>query len=41
VYEEELKAHQEKIGELVLQIDVLKKAEKLVEDSEEENSSSE
>lgn len=41
VYEEELKAHREKIGELVLQIDVLKKAKKLMEDSEEENSSSE
>ena len=41
VYEEELKAHREKIGELVLQIDVLKKAKKLLEDSEEENSSSE
>ena len=40
-YEEELKAHREKIGELVLQIDVLKKAKKLLEDSEEENSSSE
>jgi transposase-like protein len=39
--EEELKAHREKIGELVLQIDVLKKAKKLMEDSEEENSSSE
>ena len=41
VYEEELKAHREKIGELVLQIDVLKKAKKVLEDSEEENSSSE
>ena len=41
VYEEELKAHREKIGELVLQVDVLKKAKKLMEDSEEENSSSE
>jgi transposase-like protein len=40
-YEEELKAHREKIGELVLQIDVLKKAKKVLEDSEEENSSSE
>ncbi len=40
-YEEELKAHREKIGELILQIDVLKKAKKLLEDSEEENSSSE
>ena len=40
-YEEELKAHREKIGELVLQVDVLKKAKKLLEDSEEENSSSE
>jgi len=40
-YEEELKAHREKIGELVLQIDVLKKAKKLLEDSEAENSSSE
>ena len=40
-YEEELKAHREKIGERVLQIDVLKKAKKLLEDSEEENSSSE
>ena len=41
LYEEELKAHREKIGELVLQIDVLKKAKKVLEDSEEENSSSE
>ncbi len=40
-YEGELKAHREKIGELILQIDVLKKAKKLLEDSEEENSSSE
>jgi len=40
-YEEELKAHREKIGELVLQIDVLKKAKKILEDSEEENSSAE
>ena len=40
-YEEELKAHREKIGELVLQTDVFKKAKKLLEDSEEENSSSE
>jgi transposase-like protein len=40
-YEEELKAPREKIGELVLQIDVLKKAKKILEDSEEENSSSE
>ena len=40
-YKEEIKAHREKIGELVLQIDVLKKAKKVLEDSEEENSSSE
>jgi len=40
-YEEELKAHREKIGELVLHIDVLKKTKKLLEDSEEESSSSE
>ncbi len=39
--EEELKAHREKIGELVPQIDVLRKAKKLLEDSEEGNSSSE
>jgi hypothetical protein len=41
LYEEELKAHREKIGELVLQIDVLKKAKKILEEPEEENSSSE
>jgi transposase-like protein len=41
VYEEELKAHREKIGELVLQIDVLKKAKKILEESEEESSSCE
>ena len=40
-YEGELKAHREKIGELVLQVDVLKKAKKLLEDPGEENSSSE
>lgn len=38
-YEAELKAHREKIGELVLQIDVLKKAKKILEDSEDESSS--
>lgn len=41
VYEEQLKAHREKIGELVLQIDVLKKAKKILEEPEEESSSSE
>jgi transposase-like protein len=41
MYEEELKAHREKIGGLVLQIDILKKAKKILEDSVEENSSSE
>lgn len=41
VYEEELKAHREKIGELVLQIDVLKKAKRILEEPEEESSSSE
>lgn len=39
-YEEELKAHREKIGELVLQVDVLKKAKKILEETEEESSSS-
>jgi transposase-like protein len=39
VYEAELKAHKEKIGELVLQVDVLKKAKKILEEAEEENSS--
>jgi transposase-like protein len=38
-YEEQLKTHREKIGELVLQIDLLKKAKELL--FEEENSSSE
>jgi len=38
-YEEQLKSHREKIGELVLQIDILKKAKQLL--SGEENSSSE
>lgn len=37
VYQKELKRHREKIGELVLQIDVLKKAERML--SEEESSS--
>jgi transposase-like protein len=41
LYEEELKAHREKIVELVLQIDVLKKAKKILEEPEEESSSSE
>jgi len=41
VYEEEVKAHREKIGELVLEIDVLKKAKKILEEPEEESSSSE
>ncbi len=41
VYEDELKAHREKIGELVLQIDVLKKAKKILEEPEGGNSSSE
>jgi hypothetical protein len=41
VYEDELKAHREKIGELVLQIDVLKKAKKILEEPEEGSSSSE
>jgi transposase-like protein len=40
LYEAELKAHKEKIGELVLQIDVLKKAKKILEESEDESSSS-
>jgi transposase-like protein len=40
-YEDELKAHREKIGELVLQIDVLKKAKKILEDPEEGISSCE
>jgi transposase-like protein len=40
VYEEELETNRQKIGELVLQIDVLKKAKKRLEDSEEEGSSS-
>ena len=39
--EEELKAHREKIGELVLEIDVLKKAKKILEEPEEESLSSE
>jgi len=38
-YEEQIKAHREKIGELVLQIDVLKKAKEVL--SEDENSSGE
>jgi transposase-like protein len=38
-YEEQLKSHREKIGELVLQIDILKKAKQLL--SGEEDSSSE
>lgn len=38
-HEQQIKAHREKIGELVLQIDVLKKAKELL--SEDENSSSE
>ena len=37
VYEAELKAHKEKIGELVLQVDVLKKAKKILEESEDES----
>ena len=36
-YEEQIKAHREKIGELVLQVDVLKKAREVL--SEDENSS--
>ena len=36
-YEEQIKAHREKIGELVLQVDVLKKAKEVL--SEDENSS--
>jgi transposase-like protein len=40
LYEAELKAHKEKIGELVLQVDVLKKAKKILEESEDESSSS-
>jgi hypothetical protein len=40
-YEAELKAHKEKIGELVLQVDVLKKAKRILEESEDEKSSSE
>ncbi len=39
IYQKELKRHREKIGELVLQIDVLKKAEAIL--SEEESSCSE
>lgn len=38
-HDQQLKVHKEKIGELVLQIDVLKKAKELL--SEDENSSSE
>ena len=38
-YEDQIKAHREKIGELVLQIDVLKKAKEVL--SEDENSQSE
>ena len=38
-YEEQLKSHREKIGELVLQIDILKKATQVL--SGEENSSTE
>ncbi len=38
-YEEQIKAHREKIGELVLQIDVLKKVKEVL--SEDENSSGE
>ncbi|MGI6398404.1 MAG: transposase [Desulfomonilia bacterium] len=38
-HEQQIKAHREKIGELVLQIDVLKKTKELL--SEDENSSSE
>jgi len=38
-YEEQIKAHREKIGELVLQIDVLKKAKEVL--CEDENSSGE
>ena len=38
-HEQQIKAHREKIGELVLQIDVLKKTRELL--SEDENSSSE
>ena len=41
LYEEELKAHREKIGELVLQLDVLKKAKRILEEPEEESLSSE
>ena len=40
-YESQLKAHREKIGELVLQIDVLKKAKSILEEGEEENLCSE
>jgi len=39
IYQKEIKRHREKIGELVLQIDVLKKAKASL--SEEENSFSE
>jgi len=34
VYQKELKRHREKIGELVLQIDVLKKAEAILNEEE-------
>ena len=41
VYDEELKAHREKSGELVLQSDVLKKAKRILKEPEEESLSSE
>lgn len=41
LYEGELKAHREKIGELVLELDVLKKAKRILEEPEEVNSCSE
>ena len=40
-YEKQLKSHREKIGELVLQLDVLKKAKKILEESQDESSSTE
>ena len=41
MYEEQLRLHREKIGEMTLQIDVLKKAKKILEDTEDESWSSE
>jgi hypothetical protein len=40
MHEVEHKAHLEKMGKLILQIHFLKKAKKILGDSEEENSSS-